>query len=249
MEDLSDRRPNQNETSSAMNMPGTKVDFNSDGTIKKLPAMATLSNAFVWWAQWFNNPLVFSACVQWILTSYAKRKRKSLKWPATKFVIFNYLTGQSCAEIAALLRMFGIPSQTLSIFIDLWPDKRGIGLTKTFLVPETQAAMADDILRQYGNGHYVVMTPKRGRGGKFLRPWGVKAAPRSWDEAVTNVMYGFMERGAKAVIECANMDEQDKVAKLPKQADRQPGSTGKKRRKTAKKQPAMKRLRKAIWDA
>lgn len=220
-----------------------KVTPDKDGTIKSLPLGTQLGNALLALALPWNNPLIFSACVQWLINTYRANKQGRFQWPVT-IEIFNFLTGMSCAEISKILRAYGIATQTTSLFVELWPNHHGIGIRKTFWVPRSQAAMADAILRQYAGNHYMVCSPHLGNRGKFGKPWGVPAKPRSWDEAVVDMMYGFFDNQVTARVATGETEREQKP--LKQTADKRRATGGRGRRLT-KSQPVWKKVSKALW--
>lgn len=163
-----------------------KVDFNPDGTIKGLPWQLELSNAMMCAAY----PILLVAAAQWLHKTRQASKDGKFRWPHTVRG-FNYLTGVSCADILSQVWQFGIPTQHFLLQFELWPDRKGIGLVFSFWVPATQAAMADDILRQ-SMSNYVIDGPRIGTGAKFTRPWGVEASARSFDQWMLMALHNII---------------------------------------------------------
>lgn len=228
------------------------IKYNEDGTISKLPLGAQISNVMLYGAQWWNNPFCLSATVQWLFNTARARKKQSLAFPAKKIVIFNFLVGHSCADVSTKLREFGISSQVLSLLLDLWPDKRGIGIRKSFLVPASQAGMADDIIRQHFATSVMVESAPCGTGGKFTKPWGVWAKPRSWDEAVTVALYGFLEKTATKAVEVsydAGKDKQPAKSPTEEKPIKNRSTTGKGTAKRRKRKPKQATAKKALGMA
>lgn len=163
-----------------------KIELNKDGTIKSLPWQLRALNMLM--AQAYL--ILWVAALQWLYNTRQASKGGKFRWPHT-VKGFNYLTGMSCVDIYRQLWQFGIPTQSFRLVFALWPDKKGIGLEFSFWVPATQAAMADDILRQY-EGHYAIDGPRIGRGAKFTKPWGVPASVRSFDQWVLMALHRFI---------------------------------------------------------
>ncbi len=165
-----------------------KTQLNSDGTFKSLPIDAQFHNVMLALATPWTNPLLLSACIQWTYNTWRASKAKRFQMPVP-MEVFVYLTGESCAHVRDKLRQYGIPSQVTSIFFELWPDKKGVGLVFSFIVPAAQAAMADDILRQHDGTTYSVNSRRLGKCYSYGQPWGVMAKARSWDESITNFLF------------------------------------------------------------
>lgn len=214
---------------------------NKDGTLEDLPLRAKFENALMFWARPYTSPLVASACVQWFVNTWRANKAGRPQMPVT-IDIFNYLIGESCAGIRDRLQQYGISTQLLTLEFELWPDKKGVGLRCIFWVPRSQAAMADDILRQH-QGCYLVNSPRLGKGYKYGQPWGVPAKARSWDEAVCQVMFGLMANRSSVLV-----GKSEKPQALAKTDASRPSPTVK-RRKSAKKVSTVAKIAKGIWDA
>lgn len=211
-----------------------KVTPGKDGTLEKLPARAQLENALMA----IGFPMVMLACAQWLINTYRANKRGRFEWPVT-ISIYNYLVGESCAGIVDRLNQYGISTQLLWLQFSLWPGGQGIGLDFVFWVPRSQAAMADDILRQYASA-YAVTSPPLGRGYTYGKPWGVGAKARSWDEAIVKWMFSMIsERSSVAV------GKSERPQRLP-QADKRRATVGNRRRVT-KPVSVWKKVGKALW--
>ena len=228
-----------------------KIELDDLGRIKSLPWQLRLENAFLTCAHPALNPLVGSAAIQWQYNTWKAAKDGRYQWPH-RFQLFNYLCGTSCVGIRQKLSAFGIPTQVILLQLDLWPDKRGIGLYFSFWVPQPQARMADDILRQHSEAcGYSVLSGSIGSGAVYGQPWGVPAKPRSWDEAFTNFIFELGAGKTKSQPKLEN--EKGKAYKAtPGKTTKRPAepSKPKKRKKTpAKKKPLLKRVGKALWNA
>ena len=166
-----------------------KIETNADGTIKELPAGLQRKNVAMIMAQPAINPIMAIAAIQYQYNTWQAAKDGRYQWPE-KFRVFNFLTGTSCFDIMYKLGRYGISCQVLLLQFELWPDKRGIGLSFSFWVPKTQAAMADDILRQFAPGCGVFVEHAQiGTGATYGEPWGVHAKARSWDAALNMFVF------------------------------------------------------------
>lgn len=178
-------------------MPIVDVKFDKEGKIVSLPWSCRFDN-FLMAGAW---PITMLAAAQWTLNTWRAQYRqwkkngsKGLFIPQMphRMMIFNRLTGLSCAEAREYLRQFGISSQMLSLQFALWPDQKGIGLHCSYLVPGPQWEMADAIAYQYSDSFYDVLSKPGGkRRYRFTRPWGVPAKRRSWDEVLANAIFGW----------------------------------------------------------
>jgi len=161
-----------------------KVEIGPDGKIVKLPWQLLLTNALLNAAY----PALLLAALQWLYNTQRASKDGRVRWPHTVRG-FNYLVGVSCADIMSVVWQYGIPTQTFSLQFDLWPDRKGIGLVFSFWVPATQAAMADDILRQHAASLYAIDSKRMGTGARFGKPWGVAASTRSFDQWILTMLH------------------------------------------------------------
>lgn len=180
---------------------------NAKFPLKSLPLRYQIENAFVAMNKPYTSPLILSAVIQWCVNTW-KAEHKTWRKKGGKGIfiptmprtvkIFNYLCGESCAEIRDRLRAYGIPGQLTGLSHVLWPDGMGIGLECQWLVPGPQYDMADAILHQFSGSAYSVLSPPgKLRRYQFKRPWGVPAKARSWDETVTNfVLDMFVSRSS-----------------------------------------------------
>jgi len=218
-----------------------RIQPEKDGTLKDLPARAKFENVMLFWARPYTSPLVGSACVQWFINTWRANKAGRPQWPVT-IEVFNYLIGESCAGIHDRLHQYGISTQVLTLEFELWPDRKGVGLRHTFWVPRSQAAMADDILRQHA-GCYHVDSPRLGKGYTYGKPWGVGSKARSWDEAVCRALFSFVSNRSSV-----GVGKTEKPQALPKAEPRRATPTVK-RRKPAKSQSTIKRIARGIWSA
>lgn len=169
-----------------------KIQQNPDGTIKELPWQLRLGNALIN----CGMPIVWTAAAQWLYNTTRSSKDGRFHMPHTMSG-FNFLTGMSCVDIYDQVWRFGIPTQSFRPQFELWPDKKGIGLSFAFWVPAPQAAMADDILRA-NMGHYLIDGPRIGKGAKFTRPWGVDASVRSFDQWMLRAIHTMIGGQLKA---------------------------------------------------
>lgn len=209
-----------------------------DGTLEKLPPAASLGNAL----SACGWPLVGLACAQWLYNTYRANQAGRFEWPVT-LEFLNMLVGESSVVILDRLHQYGISTQLLYLNFELWPDKKGIGLRGAVWVPRSQAAMADDILRQHAGQMYCVDSPRIGKGYTYGKPWGVYAKPRSWDEAVSAFIFSLVI-GRSSV----GVGKTEKPQALPKAEPRRQTPTVK-RRKPAKSQSTIKRIARGIWNA
>ena len=148
---------------------------------KELPLYYKLQNV------WLKSaaPFYLSAELQWRRNT-ARRAKRAGQRPA-QMAVLSYCTGESTADIRERLARFGIPSANNGVQFELWPDKEGIGIHNSFLVPGPQAQMATDILYQYA-GHYEVQKALTPSGAQYNNPWGVSVPPRSWLESLERAL-------------------------------------------------------------
>ena len=191
---------------------------------------------------------VIPSCIQWSINTWRANKKGRFQAPV-RFEVFNYLVGESCAHVQNHIGRYGIPSQTLSLFFELWPDKKGVGLRYTFWVPASQAAMADDILRQHA-GAYTVDSPRLGSGSTYGEPWGVPAKARSWDEKVTQVLFSWIYGRSSVRIKAEKTKGDGTLQKMSTADKTKPakGASKPRNRKSARK-PVAKRIINTIWNA
>lgn len=169
-----------------------KIQQNPDGTIQELPWKLRLINTHLKMAK----PIIWIAQAQWLYNTCRASKDGRFHWPHTVHG-FNFLTGMSCVDIYDQMWKFGIPTQSFQIQFEMWPDKKGVGLSFACWVPMPQAAMADDILR--GNaGSYAISGPRIGEGAKFTKPWGVEASVRSFDQWMLKALHSLVGGQLKA---------------------------------------------------
>ena len=223
-----------------------KVETDKDGKIEKLPLSAVISNALGGMA-W---PIIMCACAQWLWNTYRANKKGRLEWPVT-LDIFNLLVGESYVVITDRLHQYGIATQMLSLNFELWPDNKGIGLRCSLWVPRSQAAMADDILRQYSGQTYYVDSPLYGKGYTYGEPWGVYAKPRSWDEVVSAVIFSLVIGRSVVKVGKKGKDGEGTDQALPtkKKSKATVSSPVTKRRRPAKMRSTVGKLLKGIWNA
>lgn len=175
--------------------------------LTKLPLQCQLDNILMASAALITR----TATIQWTVNTWRAQYRtwkrngsKGAFMPAMprQMKIFNYLAGESCAMIRHRLVEYGIPVQLQSLRFDLWPDGGGVGLHCSFLVPGPMAYMADVILRQHADAYSVTSASVRRKKSDSAayaaahptpwRAWGVPAKPRSWDEAITEGLWGWI---------------------------------------------------------
>ncbi|HPC92741.1 MAG TPA: hypothetical protein P5282_07015 [Anaerolineaceae bacterium] len=178
---------------------------------KTLPWPLMLENAILFLAQPWTNFVMALATVQWIYNTWqaeiCHRKERGEKNPIphfpVSFTVFNYMVGDSCADIVAKLNAYGISTQSTSLYWEVWPEGGGIGMYYSFLIPARQAWMADVVLRWSSGGETYTVESKpiydeqRGDSATYAastEPWawrGKVGKPRSFHEAIDRFLIGL----------------------------------------------------------
>ena len=172
-------------------------------------------------------PILLIAQVQWTINTWraqyrtwVKHGRKGVFVPAMprKISIDNYLVGWSCAMIAELLKLHGVSCQVGSLAWDVWPNGAGLLLHFDLMVPGPMFDMADALLWQYRGSYYVTSAGGRSRGAKFTQRWGVRAKDRSFDEALTSLLFGWiMGKGLEKWLDKEGKEHTQRLSQMEKQ--------------------------------
>lgn len=179
----------------------------------------------------FINPLSAFAVIQYSVNCYRAAKRKTLTIPVVKLDIINTMNGESCALIESRLWKYGVSTQIWMCGPWMMDGEYPV-LNHSFLVPKTQAWMADVVLRWFeGNGYKVTSQPVFSKRGGWSheyaathapwKPWGVEAKPRSFQMWIGTLLFGWLKDrkkiSAQIQKEIEQMREERRPSKRPAQ--------------------------------